>query len=453
MTPKSPLRERILRSASWSVGGNLAGQLIRFGSNLIMTRLLFPEDFGLMAVVQVLMVGLTLLSDVGTSQSLVYNQRGEDLRFRHTAWTLQVIRGFGIWLTAALASAAIYVMAQHGVFAKDSTYSDPRLPLLVAVFSLQMVLQGFTSTKSLLAQRHLQLKQITLMRLYAQVGSLLAMVAWAYCFRNIWALVIGGFVATGIQVALSHWYIKGEPDRFAWDKDSLREMMVFGRWVFLSSTIGFLAAGGDKLLLGSLEPSTVLGVFAIASLLLTPIQGIFTMLAGNLVFPALSEVNRDQPERLGEVYTKFQRLTDLALMGSAGVLAVAGSALVSLLYDSRYADAGWMLQCLSLTLVGSRLQIVENMYTARGESKFNTLAALCRCAALFTLAPLAHAVWGLQAAILAIGLSTFAGWPLAQWYRMRRGIPWVKADAFALPALALGALIGWAIHWAHGLFQ
>lgn len=448
MPAQKSLKERVLHSAGWSAGGNIAGQMIRFASNLIMTRLLFPEDFGLMAVVQVLMVGLTLLSDVGTSQSLVFNRRGEDPLFRHTAWTLQVIRGFGIWLTAVVAALAIHLMATHGVFAADSTYSDSRLPLLVVVFSLQMVIQGFVSSKSLLAQRHLQLKQITLMRLYSQVGSLLAMVAWGYAFNNIWALVLGGFVATGIQVILSHTYIKGDGDRFAWDKESLKELMGFGRWVFLSSTIGFLASGGDRLLLGALEDSKVLGIYAIAYLLLTPIQGIFTMMAGNIVFPALSEVHRNSPARLGEVYAKFQRLADVALFGAAGTLMVAAPSLVSMMYDNRYHDAGWMLQWLSVSLIGMRFVVLEHAYTATGQSQLNTAASALKFVGLFVAVPLCHHLGGLTHAVAAISLASLSAWPLALWYRHRHKFPFWQADQWALPALAAGLGFGWCIQQA-----
>ncbi|MFC6638676.1 oligosaccharide flippase family protein [Sulfitobacter sediminilitoris] len=70
------LMARVARSASWIVLGYGASQAIRLASNLILTRLLFPEAFGLMALVGVVTVGLTLFSDVGIAPSIAQSKRG-----------------------------------------------------------------------------------------------------------------------------------------------------------------------------------------------------------------------------------------------------------------------------------------------------------------------------------------------------------------------------------------
>lgn len=450
---QSSLRDRIMKSAGWAAGGNIAGQLVRFASNLIMTRLLFPDDFGLMAIVQVLMVGLTLLSDMGTSQSLVFNHRGEEKAFRHTAWTLQVIRGMGIWLTSLVAAVVIYALATHGFFPAGSTYNDPRLPAVVAVFSFQMVIQGFMSSKSALAQRHLQLKQITLMRLYSQIFGLMAMMTWAYFSPTIWALVAGGLASIALQTVLSHTYIKGDGDRFAWDRSSLDELLAFGRWVFVSSTIGFLASGGDRLLLGMLTNSATLGLYAIAYLLLTPIQGIFTMMAGNIVFPALSEVHRKDPARLGSVYARFQRLADLALVGGAGALITSAPGLVRLMYDNRYLESGWMLSVLATSLIGLRFHILEQTYTATGQSKLTSMANLMRFIGLFASVPIGFHLGGLTGAVWAVAISSMSAWPLAIYHRKKHGFPSWQADKWVLPALGAGLALGWLINLLIGLIK
>ena len=65
------MKARMLKAAGWVLGGNLGGQLIRLGSNLVLTRLLLPESFGLVAAVNTLYFGLVMLSDLGVWQSVV----------------------------------------------------------------------------------------------------------------------------------------------------------------------------------------------------------------------------------------------------------------------------------------------------------------------------------------------------------------------------------------------
>src|SRR5688572_8201645 len=89
----APLRKRILRASGWTFIQNGAALLLRLFGNLLLTRLLTPEAFGLMAVVQAFVVALAHLSDVGISQSIVVHRRGDDPAFLNTVWTVQILRG------------------------------------------------------------------------------------------------------------------------------------------------------------------------------------------------------------------------------------------------------------------------------------------------------------------------------------------------------------------------
>ena len=73
-----------------SIGGSNGLRLV---SNLILTRLLFPEAFGLMALVQVFIAGLNMFSDAGIRTAIIRHTRGDDPDFLNTAWTIQIIRG------------------------------------------------------------------------------------------------------------------------------------------------------------------------------------------------------------------------------------------------------------------------------------------------------------------------------------------------------------------------
>ena len=76
---------RVARGLSWTVVGFSASQVLRFAANLALTRLLFPDAFGLMALVQVFVTGLVMFSDVGLGQSVMQNKRGDEDDFLNTA--------------------------------------------------------------------------------------------------------------------------------------------------------------------------------------------------------------------------------------------------------------------------------------------------------------------------------------------------------------------------------
>src|SRR5687768_7547642 len=83
---------RIAKAASWTALAMLIGQIIRLGGNLIMTRLLPPEMFGVMAIVLAVQITLAMLLDIGLRTALIQSPRGDDERLLNTAWTMQIIR-------------------------------------------------------------------------------------------------------------------------------------------------------------------------------------------------------------------------------------------------------------------------------------------------------------------------------------------------------------------------
>ena len=85
--------KRFARGSSWAAINYVVSYSLRLGSNLVLWRLLYPDAFGLMAIVNTIMTGLAMFSDVGIAQTVVQNERGEEPDFLNTIWTLQVVRG------------------------------------------------------------------------------------------------------------------------------------------------------------------------------------------------------------------------------------------------------------------------------------------------------------------------------------------------------------------------
>ena len=89
-------RARSMRATTLLTGAFGLSKIMQLGSNLVLTRLLFPEAFGMMALVFVFIGALNLMSDVGLLPSIIRSERGDTPEFLQTAWTIKVVRGFWI---------------------------------------------------------------------------------------------------------------------------------------------------------------------------------------------------------------------------------------------------------------------------------------------------------------------------------------------------------------------
>src|SRR5947209_3460704 len=105
----------LAKGVVWTVGAYGLTQLVRFATSVALTRILAPDLFGMMVIVNSLRTGFDLLLDVGIGQNVIQNRLGENPSFYNTAWSIQIARGFIIWficLSGSLPLARFYEAPQ-----------------------------------------------------------------------------------------------------------------------------------------------------------------------------------------------------------------------------------------------------------------------------------------------------------------------------------------------------
>lgn len=442
MSTSVSLRSRIIRASTWTFGGHAAAQILRLLSNLILTRLLVPEMFGVMVIANVIMFGLALLSDIGLNQSIVQSGRGNDPAFLNTAWTLQVIRGGLIWLSALLIGVLLHLLAASGLLPLASTYADPVLPYIVGALSFGALINGFASTRLPMASRTLALGRMTLMDILCQLAGITLMICWATVDRSIWALVAGALFSNLLRVALSHMMLPGPGNYLHWDNSSYKEIFGYGKWVFLTSILGFAASNGDRLLLGALVSPATMGLYSIAFFLVNALQELLSKLAASVAFPALSEVARERPGAMKAVYYKFRLPLDIAALFFSGLIFSAGHLIIEILYDQRYEMAGAMIEVLCIGLFEARFVLAGQCFMAMGMPKLLAPIILIRLIAVFVLLPIIFHFWGFHGALWVAGGSALFTLPLIIFLKIRHGLFSLKHELSVLPLLAVGYGLG-----------
>jgi len=368
-----PLRNPAVRGAIWTLGSYGLTMGLRFGSNLILTRLLIPEFFGLMALASTLGMGLELLSDLGTQQSVIQNRRGEEADFYNTAWTVEVIRGIALWL---ICLAVTFPIAQ--------VYGDDRLLKLIPIVGLTSVFGGFSSNSIALLNRRMQLGLFTLFETLTYIFSLAVMLVAVWLYPTIWTLAIAGLAGPIFETVASHFLIPGHRNRFAWNPDALESILHFGKGIFLASALMFLADQADRFVLGKLLSLQLLGIYTIAFSIATLPREMLKTVSHRVLFPTASQ-SSDRPRAEVRRTLRQQRWT--ILLPSAVMIALVtcyGDYAIRLLYDDRYIDAAWMLPTLSCgiwfsalfyTITPTLLAIGKPVYLAHGN--FARLLMVC----------------------------------------------------------------------------
>jgi O-antigen/teichoic acid export membrane protein len=389
------IKKLAIRGAVWTIAGYGTSQILRFGGNLILTRLLIPEYFGLMALVNTLRAGIELFSDLGIGQSIVNNKKGDEPAFLNTAWTLQVIRGVVIWLFCLLLTFPI-----------AKFYNDDRLIWLIPIMAFSSVIDGFASTSLHTLQRRIDLGKLTRFDLLVQILTLATFIIWTWLTRNILALALGVLAGALYRTVGSFWLIRGYSNRFAWEPDAFKELLSFGRWMFMASAVTFLNDQADRLILGKLLSFQILGVYTIAYTLACVPKEIIKHLSYRVIFPTISN-HVDLPRV--NLRAKILRQRRLLLAGFAiflAALVTVGDLVIAVLYDKRYSEATWMMPILCCGVWFSMLfHTISPALLAIGKPLYSAQSNLAGFAMILLGLPFAFFHFGIVGAIIVIALS------------------------------------------------
>jgi O-antigen/teichoic acid export membrane protein len=388
-------RPQILRGSAVTMIGFGGGQALSLVSSVVLTRLLDREAYGLYRLANVFLEGLANFTATGSGPAIIRDERGDDPAFLNTAWTLQAVRGIGLWL---LACALGFPYAWF--------YKQPILGVLIPVVGLTVLIDSFDASALHWCVRHMKLERVTVLEFLRQLSGFLVTVAWAWMWPSVWAFTGGTTVGCVLVLVLSHLALPGPPSRFHFEREAARTQFHFGKWIFVNSALDFTARQLDVLLLGRYISIGQVGVYGLAIKLADPLVSLNQRLSRQVLFPAYSSAFRTAKSDLIRSFYRLRGVMELLHMPALGFCMTAGTGIVKLLLSDKFWEAGWIFQILCIRSAMKCL--------------FNPLAACCIAidatrAIAFSLAvrtiwvvisvPLAYYQWGLPGVVWAVALS------------------------------------------------
>ncbi|MEX0885108.1 MAG: oligosaccharide flippase family protein [Phycisphaeraceae bacterium] len=430
------LKRRVYHSSAWSMGAWGINQTLHLASNLILTRLLFPEAFGLMALCSVFISIISLFSDFGLRTNIIQSKRGDDPRFLNTAWTIKVIKGFVLW---GLVSAGAYPFAL--------AYGEPMLAWMLPVIGFNAVIGGFGSTAKTTMSRHMALGRLTVVSTISLGLKILVMVGVALVWPSVWALVIGTTFSALFGLAVSHLYfarITGTRNRFEWDRQAFREIYRFGRWVLVTKLLGFMVSQGDKLILGAFMPTAAFGVYTIASMMANKPMAGAGQISGGAFFPAYSKLRHLPPHEMRKRLAKSRLVLMAIFLPLLWLLAITGESIINFLYDDRYFGAGWMTQVLVLGHIVRLSTHPGGFLFSRGNSFAVMILTTIQGAIFLTCMAVGGWFWGTPGLIWGVAITHLIYYPCDIVMQRRYGV-WA-------PAVDMAGLLSSAVVIIAGLY-
>jgi len=381
------------------MAGYGSGQVLKLASTLTLARMLAPQAFGLVALVNVFLAGLEMLSDLGIGMDVVQHPRGDDPAFINTAFMIQAGRGIILWM---IATALAYPFARF--------YHQPEVLMLLIVGSVSVLLRGVISGSVWGLTRHVQLGKYNMLTAGTDLFGFLVSLGWALVSPTAWALVAGRVGSVVAMVVASHVIAENRVST-VWDSKAAKDIFAFGTGIFLSTATYFLAGESERLVLGKFVTLVELGCVSIAlSVSWAGTKGLQQVI-GQVFFPMMSASLRENRDA---AITHFKRARHLLLV--VGSCASVGFILlshpfVSLVLGPKYAQAGWMLQLMGVRgALELYMSVASSMLFALGTSRYAAIGNVLKLIFMAAGLTIAFRWYGLHMALWVLMLAPIANY-------------------------------------------
>lgn len=334
MKESADLDSKIRIGVAWSGLTQVVGQLASLVISIVLTRLLLPEDFGLIGMVVVFTGFAAVFLDMGFGAALVQKL---DLQQHHKNAVFWLNIAVGASLTLILAAAAPYIASFYGV---------PALQPLTVAISVIFFINSFAVVQVALLQKAMNFRTLAIAQVTGTVLSGLLAIYLAYSGFGVWSLVAMSITSATIFVVVLWAITPWRPD-LSLRLDALRDLSKFSLNLVGFSIFNYWFRNGDNLLIGRYVGSAALGIYARSyAILLVPVWQISGILS-SVMFPALSAIQHDV-ERVRETYLSSISIISLATFPLTLGLLVVSQSFVLALFGEKWAGMIPILQVFCL---------------------------------------------------------------------------------------------------------
>jgi PST family polysaccharide transporter len=356
-TRQPPLRQLLVRGFAWAFGQSVGGLVIQLTTLMVLSRLLAPSEFGIVAIVVSSLGALTLVVELGVGPALI--QRSS-ITSRHI--------GSALWLSLSLAVLLIAVLQVFAQPIADWLSIGDQVPAL-RVLTAIVLLQPLVTIFSAIARRDLQMREAATADLVGTtIGYSAVAIAMALLGFGIWSLIAAQIAQLALTLVLLGLYQRRKLS-LRLGLQETKDVLSFGAYFSVGRLANYAAQKFDRALVGALLGREAAGYYQRA---LNMLQLVGPFLSGPLdavLFPLLSRI-QDDAKRLRRSYRASTAVAAMLTMPLSVILCVSSPVLVPLVLGSQWHGVVLPAQIMSgLLFFRTNDSITATLVRATGRVK------------------------------------------------------------------------------------
>ncbi len=319
-------KTQVLSSLFWKLMERGGTHGIRFILEILLARMLLPEDFGLFAIVLIFVNIANVFVQSGLNTALVQKKDTDETDFS------------SVFFLSLFIACLIYVILFFGAPIIANFYDKPQLISVFRVISIILFFGAFNSVQNAFIARKMQFKKLFFSSTGAMIGSGILGIYLAYTGFGIWALVVQQISNQFLSVIILMFTIQWRP-KAEFSLTRIKGLFSFGWKLLAASLIDTIYQDLRSLIIGKMFTAEILGFYnrgqQFPSLIISDINGSIQ----SVMLPVLA-AQQDNRTRVKEMMRRAIVTSSFVIFPMMVGLAVVAEPLVQLLLTDKW------LQCV-----------------------------------------------------------------------------------------------------------
>ncbi len=274
------LRQAAVSGVKWAAVSQIGRQILVFGTLVLLTRLVGPQNYGLLSMAITITGFVDLLKDLGTGAAIIQRSECDDSLLASTFW---LNLGIGTLCTALIALgaplAALY-------------FREPGVTPVLRLLSISFVISSLGLVQLALIQRSIAFRALALVEISAAVAGATVGVGMGLSGMGVWSLV-GQTLATTLTTTILAWVASPWRPHVCFDRSAIETIRSYGAGLVGFNIANYIIRNADYALVGRYLGTLSLGIYTLAYRIMLFPQQSLSLVISRVMFAVLARIEDD----------------------------------------------------------------------------------------------------------------------------------------------------------------
>ena len=358
-------KSKVFTGVIWASFQRFGTMIISFVTNIVLARLLTPDDFGTIGMLLLFLAIANTFVDSGFGSALIQKKDANQTDFST------------VFFINLELSVVVYAILFWGAPLVARFYDVDILRPLLRAQGLVLILHAFSIIQTAILRKKMDFRKLSICNLVGNIVGSIVGIGAALMDYGVWSLVIRTLVV-GLVTSLLLWIISKWKPLLIFSKQSFKELFGFGGFMLLSSLLSTFANNVQTLIIGKMFQQGTLGHYTQARQLRNIASDSISSVITQVLYPDFSNNQNDNNTLSSRLNFSILTISFLTVAIMA-ICIVTAKPLILLLYGEKWLDCVPYFQLLCVGGCFVSLQDVNiNLIAAKGKSKTLFLCNLCK---------------------------------------------------------------------------